>query len=260
MSTRPAAVAGLFYEADAVALRNSIDRLMAGASGAPDGRPRALIVPHAGYPYSGATAASAYGQLSPFADSYRRVVLLGPAHRLLVEGVAIPSVDNFATPLGTVPLDRDALETLTAFPQVTVSDEAHREEHSLEVQLPFLQRVLGDFRLLPLLVGRCPPRALAEVIEALWGGPETLFVLSTDLSHFHDYAAADRLDANTCARILAGATDLSGEQACGAAPLNGFFASEGGCALQRALLHRCNSGDTAGDRRRVVGYAAFRLS
>jgi AmmeMemoRadiSam system protein B len=260
MSTRPTAVAGLFYEGDAAALRDTVDRLLSNAGTPAAERPRALVVPHAGYLYSGSTAARAYAGLRPFADSYRRVVLLGPAHRVFVQGIAIPSVEGFATPLGPVPLDRAGLDDLTTFPAVTVSDEAHREEHSLEVQLPFLQRVLGDFVLLPLLVGRCPPDAVAEVVDALWDGPETLFVLSSDLSHFHDYAAADRLDANTCQRILAGVTDLSGEEACGAAPLNGFFASRSGGSLQRELLQRCNSGDTAGDRRRVVGYAAFRLS
>jgi AmmeMemoRadiSam system protein B len=253
-------VAGLFYEADAARLRHTLERLLANATATATERPKALVVPHAGFVYSGSTAAQAYAELRPFADSYRRVVLLGPAHRVFVQGIAIPSVDSFGTPLGQVPLDRAALDDLTALRAITVSDEAHREEHSLEVQLPFLQQVLDDFVLLPLLVGRCPPDAVAEVVDALWDGPETLFVLSSDLSHFHDYAAADRLDANTCQRILAGATDLRGEEACGAAPLNGFFASRSGGSLQRELLQRCNSGDTAGDRRRVVGYAAFRLS
>ncbi len=260
MSTRPAAVAGLFYPADAAALRGSVDQLLAGAAAPGTRRPRALLVPHAGYVYSGPTAADAYAQLLPFADSYTRVVLLGPAHRVLVTGIAIPSVRYFATPLGKVPLDRQRLDALSAFSQVCVSDEAHREEHSLEVQLPFLQRLLGRFTLLPLLVGRCPPAAVAEVVDALWEVPETLFVLSSDLSHFRDYASADRIDSATCSRILAGATNLSGDEACGAAPLNGFFSSAGGSALQRELLQRCNSGDTAGDRRRVVGYAAFRMS
>lgn len=260
MSSRPAAVAGLFYPADAAVLRDSVDQLLDGAIPPGAGPPRALVVPHAGYLYSGPTAADAYAQLRPFAQGYQRVVLLGPAHRVFVQGIAVPSVTHFATPLGKVALDRHQLDGLRAFPQVRVSDEAHREEHSLEVQLPFLQRVLGDFELVPLLVGRCPPTALAAVIDALWDGPETLFVLSSDLSHFHDYASAERIDAATCARILAGATDLRGEEACGAAPLNGFFSSRGGCALTRKLLQRCNSGDTAGDRRRVVGYAAFCLS
>jgi len=259
MSTRPAAVAGLFYPGEPRELQAEVDHLLQEAAVACGERPQALVVPHAGHRYSGATAATAYARLRPHRDSYRRVVLLGPAHRVYVEGIAIPESDLFDTPIGSVPVSCSLLEVALAHASVFRSEDAHRQEHSLEVHLPFLQRVLGDIEVLPLLVGRCPPSEVAGVIDALSGESDTLFVVSTDLSHFHDYSTASALDRQTCQRILAGATDLRGEEACGAAPLNGFLASRHGSSLRRELIANCNSGDTAGDRKRVVGYASFVL-
>ncbi len=259
MSVRKAAVAGLFYEADTAALQRHISDLMSGASSRCKAVPEALIVPHAGYIYSGSTAARAYRCLQPRHDEIRRVVLFGPAHRVYLEGMAVPSVDQFATPLGDVPLDREAIDRIIEMPGVCVSDAAHQDEHSLEVQLPFLQTVLAQFSLVPVVVGNCDAARVAAVIDVLWGGADTLIVISTDLSHFLAYAQARQVDAITCSRILEKSSSLSGEEACGARALNGLMCTEHVQALDVELLDACNSGDTAGDRDRVVGYGAFVL-
>ena len=259
MTVRKAAVAGLFYEADSARLGQHINELMGAVRGAVSEAPKALIVPHAGYVYSGRTAARAYSCLLPHRDTIERVVLLGPAHRVYLRGMAVPSVDAFATPIGEIPLDLACIGQIQSMPGVCVSDEAHRAEHSLEVQLPFLQTVLGHFSLVPVVVGDCDPDRVAAVVDALWGGPETLVVVSTDLSHFHSYAEARKLDSITCKRLLARDSALTGEEACGAHALNGFMRSRGGRRLAIDLLELCNSGDTAGDRSRVVGYGAFLL-
>ncbi len=259
LSVRQPAVAGLFYDRDPVQLGSAVDAMLAGVN-APEGpRPKALIVPHAGYVYSGATAATAYLRLAPWRNDIRRVVLLGPAHRVYLEQVALPGCGRFASPLGEVPIDRELEAIATGLPGVCISEQAHREEHSLEVQLPFLQRLLGDFSLLPLVVGHCPAAQVAAIIDALWGGPDTLLVVSTDLSHFHSYQQAERLDKQTCQRLLAHDQTLLGEDACGAKALNGLMASAHGRELEVELLHRCNSGDSTGDHSRVVGYGAFAL-
>ena len=260
MSTRAAAVAGTFYERDEARLRQQVDLLLGAARQRDCPQPKALIVPHAGYLYSGATAAEAYCQLIPFAGQIRQVILLGPAHRVYLEGVAVPSVDSFTTPLGEVPLAAELLSRLRRHPAAKVLDEAHREEHSLEVHLPFLQRVLPQFSLLPLVVGRCSPEVLGSIIDELWGEAETLFIISSDLSHFLDYESACEQDSSTCERILKGDNNLQGDEACGAAPINGFLASAKGSRLSRQLLAYCNSGDTSGDKHRVVGYGSFVLS
>jgi len=260
MKVRPAAVAGSFYEGREHALRLSVSRLLERA--ARDGEqeaPKVLIVPHAGHIYSGATAAAAYQRLRPVVSAISRVVLLGPAHRVYVQGLAVPTVQAFDTPLGPVLLDSEAIRRALQLPDVIASDEAHALEHSLEVQLPFLQASLEEFRLLPLVVGDAGPERVAAVIDAFWGGDETLVVVSTDLSHFHDYDTAVRHDETTCERILNGDSDLKGTDACGAAAVNGLMASRHGAALRRELVAHCNSGDTAGDRNRVVGYGAFAL-
>lgn len=259
MKTRPEAVAGLFYEADPARLRQHVDDLLQRAPAGPVAAPAGLIVPHAGYVYSGETAAAAYRCLADRRRQISRVALFGPAHRVYLQSMAVPSVDAFATPLGTVSLDRDAIARISALPGVSISDEAHRQEHSLEVQLPFLQRVLGQFTLVPVVVGHCPSPQVAAAIDALWSLPGTLLVVSTDLSHFHDYLTAARLDGHTCERLLAKATDLDGEDACGANALNGLMRSDHMRELDITLLRQCNSGDTAGDRDRVVGYGAFAL-
>ncbi len=259
MSTRAAAVAGYFYEASPARLQAHVDELLDASPAPPAGFPGALIVPHAGYIYSGATAAHAYRWLKADPDRIGRVLLIGPAHRAYIKGMAIPSVNYFATPLGEIPLDLAALERLRQMPAVQVSDEAHREEHSLEVQLPFLQTVLNDFTLVPIVVGGAGPEQVAAVIDEI-GDERSLVVISSDLSHFHAYREAQRLDAATCERIIAGSTELSGEEACGARAINGLMASAKARELEVSLLHACNSGDTAGTPNRVVGYAAFALS
>lgn len=256
---RPAAVAGTFYPRDPRQLRAEIEDLLDGV-GPPEprlGHPKALVVPHAGYIYSGPVAAAAYETLAPARGIVKRVVLLGPVHRVPVRGLALPGADAFDTPLGRIRIDRDAVELLAGMRQVVRSDPAHAMEHSIEVQLPFLQNVLGDFALVPLAVGTASVGEVAQVIERLWGASETLIVLSTDLSHYHPYNEARRVDARTLARIAAYATDLDHEEACGATPLNGFLQVARARGLSIRQLAANNSGDTAGGKERVVGYSAF---
>ncbi|TGD74810.1 AmmeMemoRadiSam system protein B [Mangrovimicrobium sediminis] len=259
MPTRPAAVAGSFYQDNAAVLREYIAHMLKVAASGEHSSPKALIVPHAGHIYSGPLAARAYRLLLPVAERIRRVVVLGPAHRAYVRGIAAPSTTAFRTPLGEVPLDEQGIELALGQPQVTVSDEAHALEHCIEVQLPFLQVALPQFALVPLLVGECAPQRVGAVIDALWGGDETLIVISSDLSHFEDYDSARHHDLESCRKILAGETNLDGKDACGAGPINGLLCSEHGSRLAREWLGYCNSGDTAGDRNRVVGYGAFSL-
>ena len=285
---RPPAVAGTFYPAQAQALMEEVGRHLAAAramrasgdevrpalGGAGPGErlpmahpaggtcPKIIAVPHAGYVYSGATAARAYALLEPWAQHIRRVVLLGPVHRVAVRGLAAPrAVQAFRTPLGDVRVDHEALTALGSLPQVLRDDRPHAPEYSLEVQLPFLQSVLGEgFALVPLAVGDATAAEVAAVMQALWGGDETVFVVSTDLSHFHAYDEARRIDGDTVARILALEDALDPRQACGARGLNGALRAARQHGLVPDLVHLCNSGDTAGPRDRVVGYAsvAFR--
>ena len=257
---RPPAVAGAFYPGEAQALAGSVAGLLQAAQAeltAASSAPKVLVVPHAGYIYSGTMAARAYAKLAAVRATIRRVVLLGPVHRVPVRGLALPGSAAFATPLGEVAIDQDAVAALKALPQVVTSPAAHALEHSLEVQLPFLQSVLADFRLLPLAVGDAEPYEVAEVLDALWGGPETLIVISSDLSHYLPYRAAQNLDSATVARLLALDGPISHEEACGGTPLNGLLLSARKHHLQPQLLGLCNSGDTAGDKQRVVGYAAI---
>jgi AmmeMemoRadiSam system protein B/AmmeMemoRadiSam system protein A len=260
-SLRPAAVAGTFYPGNPRALSQEVDELLGGAEAlAPRvGFPKAIIVPHAGYVYSGGVAASAYDAVRPARGIVQRVVLLGPVHRVPVRGLATVSDEAFATPLGQVPIDREALASLADLPQVVNSDAAHAMEHSLEVQLPFLQQTLGAFKLVPFAVGVANVAEVAQVIERLWGGPETLIVISTDLSHYHEYDDAKRIDGKTISRIASFATDLDHEEACGATPLNGLLHVSRAKNLSLKLLAACNSGDTAGGRDQVVGYSSFGL-
>lgn len=263
---RPAAVAGSFYAGDSRTLAENIDVLLKNAANAapyaatPAHRvmpPKAVIVPHAGYIYSGQTAAMAYSRLATWHDVIKRVILLGPVHRVPVRGLALPDVDAFATPLGEVKLDTDAIASISAMKQITASYPAHAQEHSLEVQLPFLQTVLDDFKLVPLAVGDTSPAEVAEVLEALWGSPETVIVVSSDLSHFLPYAAAAEVDKSTVKNILNMQGGLTHHQACGGTPVNGLIIAAKNHHLQPTLLDLCNSGDTAGDRQRVVGYASL---
>jgi AmmeMemoRadiSam system protein B len=216
-----------------------------------------LIVPHAGYVYSGAIAASAYSALKTIAPHIRRVVLLGPTHRVAVRGLALPNTGAFDTPLGRVRLDVDTMHSLLCLPQVTVCNEAHEQEHSLEVQLPFLQSVLEDFVLLPLAVGMATADEVAEVLETVWGGNETLIVISSDLSHYLTYAKAQSIDRGTADDIIRLHQPISHEQACGGTPINGLIVEARKHRLRPHLLDLRNSGDTAGSHSKVVGYAAF---
>ena len=259
MKARPAAVAGMFYPGEPATLERTVAELLAGAPATGDDA-KALIAPHAGYQYSGLTAACAYRSLESRRDRIRRVVLLGPAHRVYLEGMALPSVDAFTTPLGDVPVDADGVRQALELPGTQLSDAAHASEHSLEVHLPFLQTVLDDFRLVPIVVGVCPAREVERVIEALWGGDETVIVVSSDLSHFHAYDDARGIDANTTARIEAKETTLQGEQACGAYAVNGLLLAAKAHGMRVRTLDVRNSGDTAGDKRRVVGYGAYALA
>ncbi len=257
---RPAAVAGLFYPVDPAELATAVEQLLDQARTASvQPVPKALIVPHAGYLYSGPTAARAYARLLPACETVRRVVVLGPVHRVPVRGLALPEATAFATPLGQVELDRDAIAAIRPLPQVTINAAAHAQEHSIEVQLPFLQSVLSGFRLLPLAVGDATPAEVAEVLEAVWGGPETVIVISSDLSHFLDYETARRVDGDTVQRLLTLQGPISHRQACGGTPLNGLLLAARRHHLTPSLLELCNSGDTAGDHMRVVGYAALAL-
>jgi AmmeMemoRadiSam system protein B/AmmeMemoRadiSam system protein A len=258
MDVRPPAVAGSFYPRDPHALAQAVQGFLREAPAAAGARwPKALIVPHAGYVYSGSTAAHAFAQLAPGRGTIRKVVLLGPVHRVPVRGLALPGVEAFETPLGRLPVDAEGQRLAAALPQVVISPRAHAMEHSLEVQLPFLQQVLGGFSLLPLAVGDATPEQVAEVLDKVWGGDETVIVISSDLSHYLPDAAARQVDGATVAAMLRLQPTLDHEQACGATPVNGLLLAAPRHGLAPRLLKLCNSGDTAGDRSRVVGYASL---
>jgi AmmeMemoRadiSam system protein B/AmmeMemoRadiSam system protein A len=259
MMTRPAAVAGSFYPAAAGALREQVRAYLRAATPRTAAAPKALIAPHAGYLYSGPIAASAYALLQGARDRIERVVLLGPAHRVPVRGLALPGVEAFESPLGPVALDAEGARTLAALPQVEVSARAHAYEHSLEVQLPFLQQTLGRFALLPLVVGDASTEEVVEALQSVWGGAETLIVVSSDLSHYLPYAEARRTDARTAQAIVALEPTLDHLQACGATPVNGLLTVARRRGLRIEQLDLRNSGDTAGDRARVVGYGAWAI-
>jgi AmmeMemoRadiSam system protein B len=249
---RPPAVAGLFYPADPGALGELCDQLLDAAAGPAGPWPKALVVPHAGLIYSGPIAASAYARVRG-ASAIARVVLLGPAHRVYVAGVGASGATALQTPLGPVAVDESGLPL-----EVRSQPRAHAPEHSLEVQLPFLQRVLPQARVTPLLTCDAPPAEVGAVLAALWGGPETLVVISTDLSHYHPYAVAQKLDRDTAAQVLAlDETALTPERACGAAGLQGLLWLARQKGLRPVQLDLRSSGDTAGDKARVVGYGAF---
>lgn len=260
---RRPAVAGTFYPDQSLTLSRKVKELINAApfsEGTDAAVPKALIVPHAGYIYSGATAALAYARLAPARNKIKRVVLLGPVHRVPVRGLALAGATLFSTPLGDIEVDQEAVMALAGMPQVVVSAPAHAQEHSLEVQLPFLQSVLDDFKLLPLAVGDATPDEVAQVLEVLWGGPETLIVVSSDLSHYLPYAAAQEIDSHTAARIVACDPTIGHDQACGATPVNGLLLAARRHGLKAHLIDLRNSGDTAGDRSRVVGYGGFAFS
>jgi AmmeMemoRadiSam system protein B len=253
---RPPAVAGLFYAGDPRRLQAEISELLGAVKPSAGVLPKALIAPHAGYVYSGGVAAQAFATLREHAHSIKRVVLIGPAHFVPVRGIAAPTVDAFETPLGRLPVDRNALSTIADM--VVAADAPHAPEHSLEVELPFLQALLPSFAVVPLVIGDARAQEVAEVLRRLWGGPETLIVISSDLSHYHDYDTAQRLDAATAAAIERGDWESLGpNQACGFLAVAGLIVEMNRRRLAPRRLALCNSGDTAGARDRVVGYGAW---
>ncbi|MDM8558323.1 AmmeMemoRadiSam system protein B [Candidatus Parabeggiatoa sp. HSG14] len=256
-TVRTPAVAGMFYPADASELRtlvrNFLDETKVSGS-----VPKAMIAPHAGYIYSGAVAASVYTRLIAAHKIIKQVVLLGPSHRVSFEGLAATSMQSFATPLGEIPIDKPAIDEVLTLPQVSMLEQAHTQEHSLEVQLPFLQEVLGDFKLVPLVVGDATPEQVGGVLEKLWGGVETLIVISSDLSHYHDYETAQKMDKLTSQAIEnLRPEDIHHEQACGRHPINGLLHVARAKNMQVQTIDLRNSGDTAGSKHQVVGYGAY---
>lgn len=257
-TVRRPAVAGMFYPASPATLRSTVEELLREAQPSGGPAPKAIIAPHAGYVYSGPIAATAFQALA--GQALRRVIVLGPAHRVPVRGVALPGADAFATPLGEVVVDTAAAEAVSSLPQVTTFPEAHAPEHSLEVELPFLQVLFPDVQVLPLVVGDASGDEVAEVLDRVWGGSETAIVVSSDLSHYLPYEAARRVDRETAGEIVALGGPLRSRQACGAYPINGLLVAARRRGMTSQLLDLRNSGDAlggAGDKGRVVGYGAF---
>ncbi|MSP92639.1 MAG: AmmeMemoRadiSam system protein B [Myxococcales bacterium] len=259
MPTRLPAVAGQFYPARAEDCTALIERCFAERIRREVPPPKAVIVPHAGWVYSGPIAATAYASLLPLRGHVTRVVLLGPSHRFALRGWALPEADTWRTPLGDLPIDTAGVDVLANRPGVVRSDAVHAQEHSLEVHLPFLQHVLGSFRLLPVAVGDLPASTCADLLGAVWGGSETLIVVSSDLSHYHTAAEARRRDAGTTAQVEALDPAIDGEQACGCRPLAGLLVAARARGLQARAIDVRNSSETAGDALRVVGYGSYLL-
>lgn len=256
---RPAAVAGYFYPDDPGEIKNMISDYMTSANRSSD-IPKAIIAPHAGYVYSGPIAANAYAGIEPIKDRIKRVVLLGPAHRVYVKGMALSTADYFASPLGNVAIDKTLHAKALSFDNVVEFDQAHAKEHSLEVHLPFLQILLNEFTLAPILVGDADIKEVARLLDHLWQDDETLIVVSSDLSHFHDYDTAKRIDQKTSGAIESFDTGQIGpKQACGCFPVNGLLNLAEARSLKVQTLDVRNSGDTAGNKDRVVGYGAYSL-
>ena len=258
IKVRPPAVAGRFYPGHSTGLRRTIEGFLSRVKPDDAVAPKAIIAPHAGYIYSGPIAASAYARFASARDVIKRVVLIGPSHYVSFDGLAASSAEAFATPLGLVPVDTNAVRQICLLPQITVLDEAHAREHSLEVHLPFLQAVLNDFKIVPLVVGEATDQEVAGVIDALWSGPETRFVISSDLSHYHDYTKARELDSFTSRAIeQLRSQDIGEEHACGRISIRGLLHAAREHGLRARTVDLRNSGDTAGPRSQVVGYGAF---
>lgn len=258
-TVREPAVAGLFYPDNPAELRRMLDGYLGEAPTAPGGPPpKALIVPHAGYIYSGPVAASAYARVLALRETVRRVVLIGPSHRVPFRGLATSSAEHFRTPLGDIPVDRASVVEIERLPQVRRLDLAHGQEHSLEVHLPFLQALFSDFSLVPLVTGDASATEVAEVLERLWGGPETLIVVSSDLSHYHDYDTARQMDSRTSRAIERLEWEsLDYEDACGRTAVSGLLEAARRRGMHITTVDLRNSGDTAGPRDSVVGYGAY---
>lgn len=254
---RAPAVAGSFYPADAATLSHMLNGFLDRAAN-DEPAPKAIIAPHAGYIYSGPIAASAYARLKPVRDSISRVVLIGPSHRVAFQGLAVSTADSFSTPLGDIAIDQSAIQQLQALPFVGYLEQAHALEHSLEVHLPFLQQTLSHFKLVPIVTGDATPHQVSQVLEILWGGAETLIVVSSDLSHYHDYATSQKLDRHTSDLIEAlDYPALAADAACGKVPVGGLLKLLRKKSLAIKTVDLRNSGDTAGDKYRVVGYGAY---
>jgi MEMO1 family protein len=257
-AVRLPAVAGQFYPENPEELRAMVGSFLAAAKIVSDTIPKAIIAPHAGYPYSGPIAGSAYACLARGRGLFKRVVLLGPSHFVGFDGLAVSSASVFQSPLGPIPVDEEALILVRALPQVTTLDAAHQREHSLEVHLPFLQIALGEFKLVPLVVGDATANEVGAVLNELWGGGETCIVVSSDLSHYHDYPTAQQMDHETARTIeTLNWQDLGGDQACGCRPICGLLCVAKERGLRCRTVDLRNSGDTSGGRDRVVGYGAF---
>lgn len=254
---RNPAVAGIFYSEDKILLDSEIEHYLANASSPSDFQPRILIVPHAGYIYSASTAAKAYNQLRKYAGQIKNVILLGPSHRVGFKGVALSSADYFATPLGSVGVNKELAAQFASLPEFKFYDAAHKDEHSLEVQLPFLQKVLKTFQIVPMVYGDVRPEVLAAAIEPVLKRPDTLLVVSADLSHYHDYETARVLDAQTAELVAGKEAELEDHMSCGATGINASLIIAKENALRPEMLELINSGDTAGDKERVVGYGAW---
>lgn len=258
MHIRQPCVAGYFYPKDPRELQETVNSLLELAEDQGVPTPKAIIAPHAGYIYSGPIAATIYKTLMPHKKNIKHVVLLGPAHRVGFDGIAVTKADSFATPLGNIPIDQEAIDKATELVNVKVYEHAYDMEHSLEVQLPFLQTILDQFTLVPCVVGNADPHTVAELIEKLWGNEETLIVISSDLSHYYDYQTAQQLDKSATAAILELAPEkLNNNQACGRLPIKGLLIAAKHKGLTAKVLDLRNSGDTAGDKSRVVGYGAY---
>jgi AmmeMemoRadiSam system protein B len=254
---RQPAVAGSFYPANPQQLQHILTQYLHEAETTAKS-PKAIIAPHAGYIYSGSIAASAYARLKTVHDSIKRVVIIGPSHRVGFNGLAVSHADTFITPLGGIPVDTLAVQTITQLPFVQYIEQAHSQEHSLEVQLPFLQAMLDDFSIIPIVAGDAPPEQISQVLATLWGGAETLIVISSDLSHYHDYASAQRMDSETSNAIENLQYERLGyESACGRVPVSGLLKLARDNSLTVKNIDLRNSGDTAGDKQRVVGYGAY---
>ncbi|MCX7946710.1 MAG: AmmeMemoRadiSam system protein B [Hydrogenophilus sp.] len=256
-AVRQPAVAGIFYPAQPQQLREEVGRFLADSPSTGGKFPKALIVPHAGYLYSGSTAACAFRLLVPHPERYRRVLIVGPAHRVPFRGLALPGAAAFRTPLGDVRVDPDAVAAAAAHPFVGEHPAAHASEHSIEVELPFLQHILPSFTILPLVVGWSSAEEVAALLDTLWGGEETLILISSDLSHYHPERTAHQIDRATIDRILAMDPTLTSEEACGATAISGFLLEARRRSLTPQLLAYATSADAGGPPDRVVGYTAI---
>ena len=256
MNRKPA-VAGSFYPANPEQLHLMLNQYLNDAA-SDEKVPKAIIAPHAGYIYSGPIAATAYARLKKAHDRITRVVLIGPSHRVAFRGLAVSRAETFTTPLGDVHVDQTAVQAIVRLPFVEYIEQAHTYEHSLEVHLPFLQEVLDNFEIVPIVAGDASPEQVSQVLDALWGGDETLIVISSDLSHYHDYVTAQQMDKSTSQTIEQLQYErLASESACGKVPVSGLLKLARKKSLSITTIDLRNSGDTAGDKARVVGYGAY---